>query len=204
MIGRQLCVVSCMFVVARVTSIEIAEGESNIFGVPDGLQKFFNFGFLGAIFLTIAGSIAWQLVASVFPLAFLANPLVYVFLRICLGLEFTGICQGAWVLAALHKKIAGFKRDEVYIGTAEERRAAEKGDDDKLLRAGPGHPLKLPIFPTIDGINDYTPDQLSSLEEDLKAHLADVEEKLRNVQAQKMNCKSVDIYSKGSFGSMEA
>jgi hypothetical protein len=41
MIGRQLCVVSCMFVVARVTSIEIAEGESNIFGVPDGLQNFF-------------------------------------------------------------------------------------------------------------------------------------------------------------------
>jgi hypothetical protein len=159
---------------------------------------FFNFGFLGAIFLTIAGSISWQLVASAFPLAFLANPLVYIFLRICLALEFTGICQGAWVLAALHKKIAGFKRDEVYIGTAEERRAAEKGDDEKVLRAGPGHPLKLPIFPAMDGMNDYTMEQIEALEEDLKLHLVDVEEKLRKVQAQKSNVKSVDIYNQGS------
>jgi silicon transporter len=145
MIGRQLCVVSCMFIVARVTTIEIDEGEENIFGVSDGLQEFFNFGFLGAIFLTIAGSISWQLVASAFPLQFLANPLVYFFLRICLALEFTGLCQGAWVLAALHKKIAGFKRDEVYIGTAEERRSKKMGDDSEILRAGPGHIIKFPM-----------------------------------------------------------
>jgi silicon transporter len=146
MIGRQLCVVSCMFVVARVTTIEIEDGEENIFGVPNGLQEFFNFGFLGAIFLTIAGSISWQLVASAFPLQFLANPIVYFFLRICLALEYTGLCQGAWVLAALHKKIAGFKRDEVYIGTAEERRAKNMEDDSHQLRDGPGHPIKLPGF----------------------------------------------------------
>jgi hypothetical protein len=145
MIGRQLCVVSCMFIVARVTTIEIEEGEENIFGVPDGLQEFFNFGFLGAIFLTIAGSISWQLVASAFPLQFLANPLVYFFLRICLLLESSGLCQGAWVLAALHKKIAGFQRDEVYIGTAEERRSKEMGDDPDAL-AGSGHLYKLPVF----------------------------------------------------------
>jgi len=195
MIGRQLCVVSCMFVVARVTSIEIAEGESNIFGVPDGLQNFFNFGFLGAIFLTIAGSIAWQLVASAFPLVFLSSPFTYIFLRICLALEFTGICQGAWVLAAVHKKIAGFKRDDVYIGTAEERRALEKGDDDKVIR---GHPVKLPLFPAMDGLNDYTAEQIEALEEDLKAHVVDVQEKLRKVQAQKSNVKSIDLYSQGS------
>jgi hypothetical protein len=135
-----------MFVVARVTTIEIEDGEENIFGVPNGLQEFFNFGFLGAIFLTIAGSISWQLVASAFPLQFLANPLVYFFLRICLALEYTGLCQGAWVLAALHKKIAGFKRDEVYIGTAEERRAKNMGDDAAQLRDGPGHPVKLAGF----------------------------------------------------------
>jgi hypothetical protein len=145
MIGRQLCVVSCMFIVARVTTIEIDEGEENIFGVSDGLQEFFNFGFLGAIFLTIAGSISWQLVASAFPLQFLANPLVYFFLRLCLALEFTGLCQGAWVLAALHKKIAGFKRDEVYIGTAEERRSKKMGDESDNLRAGPGHIIKFPM-----------------------------------------------------------
>jgi silicon transporter len=185
MIGRQLCVVSCMFVVARVTSIEIDDGEENIFGVSDGLQEFFNFGFLGAIFLTIAGSISWQLVASAFPLQFLANPLVYVFLRICLGLEATGLCQGAWVLAALHKKIAGFKRDEVYIGTAEERRAKQMGDNEDFIRSGPGHPIKLPAFPAMTGMEDYSIDQITSLEADLIEHMAEAEEKLRNIQHQK-------------------
>jgi len=121
MVGRQLCVVSCMFFVARVTSVDIAEGEENIFGAPQLLQRFFNTGFLGAIMLTILGSISWQLVASAFPIAFLSNPITYILLRICLGLEATGICQGAWVIAAVHRKISGFQRDEVYIGTAEER-----------------------------------------------------------------------------------
>jgi silicon transporter len=185
MIGRQLCVVSCMFVVARVTTIEIDDGEENIFGVSDGLQEFFNFGFLGAIFLTIAGSISWQLVASAFPLQFLANPLVYVFLRICLGLEATGLCQGAWVLAALHKKIAGFKRDEVYIGTAEERRAKQMGDNEDFIRSGPGHPIKLPAFPAMTGLENYSIDQITALEADLVEHLAEAEEKLRNIQHQK-------------------
>jgi silicon transporter len=185
MIGRQLCVVSCMFIVARVTTIEIEEGEDNIFNVPDGVQEFFNFGFLGAIFLTIAGSISWQLVASAFPLQFLANPLVYFFLRICLALESTGLCQGAWVLAALHKKIAGFKRDEVYIGTAEERRSKEMGDDSDRIRSGPGHPIKLPAFSPMTGMEDYTLDQITALETDLKAHIAEAEEKLRAVQVEK-------------------
>ena len=129
MVGRQLCVVSCMFFVARVTSVKIEEGEENVFGVPKGIQQLFNTGFLGALFLTILGSISWQLVASAFPIAFLSNPITYILLRICLFLEATGICQGAWVIAAVHRKISGFQRDEVYIGTAEERKKAEMGDE---------------------------------------------------------------------------
>ena len=54
------------------------------------------------------------------------------------------ICGGAWVLAAIHKMIAGFQRDEVYIGTAEERAARGKGDHDTQL--GAGHMKKLPGF----------------------------------------------------------
>ena len=119
-----------MFFVARVTSVEIEDDEENIFGVGDGLQEFFNTGLLGAVFLTIVGSISWQLVASAFPIAFLSNPITYILLRICLGLEATGICQGAWVIAAVHRKISGFQRDEVYIGTAEER-AKQAGLEDK-------------------------------------------------------------------------
>merc|ERR1712151_536348 len=94
MIGRQLCVVSCMFFIARVTSVSIPEGGSNIFDVSDGLQQFFNTGLLGALITTIVASIAWQLAAAAFPLAFLANPFTYI-----------------------QKKLNGWQRDEVYIGT---------------------------------------------------------------------------------------
>lgn len=137
MCGRQMCVTLCFFVIARVTTLNVEIGvDDNIFGVSDSIQKFFNMGFLGAIITTILGSISWQLVASAFPIAFLSNPLVFVFLRFCLLLEATGICAGAWFLGIIHKKFAGFQHDEVYIGTPEERAAmnkadlsSEKGDD---------------------------------------------------------------------------
>jgi hypothetical protein len=59
MIGQQLCVVSCMFFIARATTLPIAADEENIFDVSDGLQKFFNTGLLGAIITTIVASISW-------------------------------------------------------------------------------------------------------------------------------------------------
>ena len=146
MIGRQLCVVSCMFFIARVTSLDIdPDSEDTIFGVSKGTQAFFNLGFLGALITTIVASIAWQLVASCFPIAFLSNPFTYILLRLCLFLEATGICNGAYVIAWIHKKIAGFQRDEVYIGTAEERRAKAMADDNKNLHVGTGHIYKLPL-----------------------------------------------------------
>lgn len=146
MIGRQLCVVSCMFFIARVTSLDIDPdvGET-LFGVSSGTQAFFNLGFLGALITTIVGSIGWQLVASAFPIAFLGNPLTYVLLRWCLFLEATGMCNASYVIAWIHKKIAGFQRDEVYIGTAEERRAKDMADDASALSLGPGQIVKLPL-----------------------------------------------------------
>ena len=128
MVGRQLCVVACFFFAARATTMDIAEDEDNLFGVPDQLQGFFDTGLLGAFITTIVASIAWQLVASAFPMAFLSNPITYILLNICLALEATGICAGAWVLAHVHKTIAGFQHDEVYVGTAEERANLSKPD----------------------------------------------------------------------------
>jgi len=145
MIGRQLCVVSCFFIIARVTTLNVGPEDDNVFGVSDGLQNFFNTGLCGALITTIVGSISWQLVASAFPILFLSNPFTYIFLRICLLLEATGLCSGAWVLAAIHKRIAGFQRDEVYIGTAEEREAKNMGDNQDNLALGAGHMVKLPI-----------------------------------------------------------
>merc|ERR1712087_956619 len=131
MIGRQLCVVSCFFIVARVTTQNVGEEDDNVLGLPDPVQNFLNFGFQGALITTILGSITWQLVAGAFPVAFLSTPFTYILLRICLFFEWTGICSGAWVLAGIHKSIAGFQKDEVYIGTAEERAARGMKDDSK-------------------------------------------------------------------------
>ncbi|KAG7365900.1 silicon transporter [Nitzschia inconspicua] len=136
MCGRQMTVTLCFFIIARVTTIQVNEGEENIFGVSNTFQNFFNTGFLGAIITTILGSISWQLVASAFPIAFLSNPIVYVFLQLALALEATGICAAAWFLALIQKKVMGFQLDEVYVGTPEERAAKGHADQVENLDMG--------------------------------------------------------------------
>merc|ERR1712113_856776 len=82
MIGRQLSVVSCFFIVARVTTQSVEEGETNVLGLPDPVQNFLNLGFQGALITTILASITWQLVAGAFPVAFLSTPITYILLVI--------------------------------------------------------------------------------------------------------------------------
>jgi silicon transporter len=141
MIGRQICVTMCFFIIARVTTldVDVDAGDETVFGVSAGLQEFFNTGLLGAIITTIVASITWQLVASAFPVAFLSNPVVYLLLRACLILESSGICSAAWFFASIHKRIVGFQVDEVYIGTPEERAAKHKEDKDEDLHVEAGH-----------------------------------------------------------------
>jgi hypothetical protein len=133
LIGRQICVTLCMFIVARVTTIKLKSGQSNVLGFSDGFQQFLNTGLLGAIITTIVASLAWRIIASSFPIAFLSNPLVYLIIRLCLILEASGVCSAAWLLALIHKQIVGFQPNEVYIGTVEEHAAGEKmGEDEEL------------------------------------------------------------------------
>jgi Silicon transporter len=72
-------------------SFEIAPGEENIFGISDGVQKLFDNDLVGALALTVVGSVSWQLVAPCFPIAFVCSPIMYILLLICLLLEGTGI-----------------------------------------------------------------------------------------------------------------
>jgi hypothetical protein len=55
--------------------------------------------------------------------------------------------------------IAGFKRDEEYIGTAEELARKSMGDDNAILEYGHGHNVKLPNF------IDHAPPRLQALVE---------------------------------------
>ena len=131
MIGRQLLVAACFFMVGAITGLNITPGEgNNIFGVSDSAQKFLNFGVHGAVITTIIASIIWQYAASAFPISVMNSPITFVLLCVALSLEGTGICHGAWVIAHIVKKTLGFQYDEVYIGTPEERMAGAHPDRD--------------------------------------------------------------------------
>ena len=198
MIGRQMCVTLCFFIIARVTTVKLGDEDGNIFGVSDGAQAFFETGLLGALITTIVASIAWQLVASAFPMAFLSTPITYILLRFCLGLEWTGLCQGSWVVARLHRRIAKFKRDEVYIGTAEERHAkkleklrkedpeAEDINEEDDYKVVPGHMYPgVPTLPPDFKLAHRSIDQMNDLEQDLEAHLKETEQRLAELRAEK-------------------
>jgi len=122
LIGRQIFVASLMFIVARIASISIDKdiGETNIFAVPDGFQTFLDTGLLGAIVLTIIGSLAWRIVASSFPLLFMSNPIVFVIIHICFFFNSTGICSAAWLIASACKTVFRLKTDDEYLDDDDE------------------------------------------------------------------------------------
>merc|ERR1711935_968773 len=72
LIGRQIFAAALMFIVARIATISIDRdaGETNIFNVCDVFQNFTDTGLLGAVILTIIGSLTWRVIASSFPLQF--------------------------------------------------------------------------------------------------------------------------------------
>lgn len=127
LIGRQMCVTTCVFLIAQITTPNFQEGET-IFGVSEGVQKFFNTGLLGAFITTILASLAWRIVAASFPLIFLSNPLMHHAIRLCLLLEKSGLCSASWLFALYHKAVSGFRLDEVYLGTNEKQNEAAIDD----------------------------------------------------------------------------
>merc|ERR1712238_271021 len=108
-------------------------GENNIFGVGDGFQEFLDTGLLGAIILTIIGSLAWRVIASSFPLLFMSNPLVYVIIRACFIIESTGVCSVAWLIALVCKKIFRLKSGDEYLNNDDDVAVAE--EDVENLRS---------------------------------------------------------------------
>ena len=168
LVGRQLCVVSCMFFIARITAVQIEPGEENIFGVSDWVQGIFSTGLLGALIVAVVASVSWRLLANAFPLAFFKNPLAYIFLRLCLVLEMTGILHGAWVIAYIIKKLTGVVRDEKYIGTAEERAERAKRKD-AIKNFYPKGEIMRPSIRTCDIGDDGPPTvDLSDVDYDIR------------------------------------
>ena len=102
-VGRQIWVTFCMFVVARISGIDgnnqdFADGYTT-FAISESFQNFVNTGIIGAFVTTILGSLIFRVIASKFPLLFLSNPLIYPVIHLCLFLESTGIIQFAKAMA---------------------------------------------------------------------------------------------------------
>jgi len=121
LIGRQMLVTACMFVVARTTgmAVEIGQGK-NIFGVSDGIQEsLFNSNILAAFVTTIAASLVWRVVASSSPISFLSHRAIYYILWLCLIVEASGLCSAVSLLSRIQSNLCRFKSDEEYIGEKE-------------------------------------------------------------------------------------
>ncbi|KAL7559120.1 hypothetical protein ACA910_018363 [Epithemia clementina (nom. ined.)] len=118
LVGRQIFQTVVMFLIARILTVDMKDGQGNLFGVSSGLQAFFETGVLGALLSTIVASLSWRVLASSFPMVFLANPLSTVIIKVCLWVEWTGICYSSWTLSKIHYRIARFQDDNVYIGAA--------------------------------------------------------------------------------------
>ena len=119
LIGRQMLVTGCTFIVARITAINVNvddDEDDNVWGVSDSVQYFFNTGLLGAVITTIMASLIWRVIAASYPVAFLSNPLVSILIRSCLYLEMSGVCSSAWLLAYVYKKLMNFQSDDTYLG----------------------------------------------------------------------------------------
>ena len=116
LMGRQIFQTVVLFVIAKIISIRVTDSDENIFGVSNGLQKFFNFGVLGAFLSTILASLSWRVLANSFPLAFLSNPFTLPSIRFCLFIESTGVCAVSWLIATANKKLLRLHPDETYIG----------------------------------------------------------------------------------------
>lgn len=115
LLGRQIFQTVIQFAIARIMTLDPKDG--NIFGVSDVLQKVFNAGVLGALIATILASLCWRVLANSFPMAILSCPVCSPLVHFCLLAEGSGICSIAWVLARIHRRLAGFKTDDSYIGS---------------------------------------------------------------------------------------
>jgi len=89
-----------------------------VFGVPEDFSAgLLETGLLGALVLTILGSLSGQVMASAFPLGFCGFPGMWIVLYLCLLVEFIGITHIAWPLADLVMWAMGtnMQDDEVYM-----------------------------------------------------------------------------------------
>jgi hypothetical protein len=103
------------------------------------------------------------------------------------------------VVARIHRKIAGFKRDEVYVGNAEERAAQSLSinpsySKDADYEVKPGHMYPgVPAMPPNFVQRMHTLDDIAELERDLKSHRNDVDRRLKDLEVEKAKLQKSEM-----------
>merc|ERR1712129_504252 len=105
----------------------------------------------------------------------------------------TGLMQGSWVMARIQRRVVTMKRDEVYIGTAEERLAkaeadlthfhAERAPEEVngAMGTGPNLPVSL-----ARGIHRSMED-IDTMEKELEERKAELKKRIAALEAEKAN-----------------
>jgi hypothetical protein len=109
-------------------NVDVDAGEETLWGVSVAWQKFFNTGLLGAIihdYRHLSHGSLWRRPSP----RLLVNPFTYIFLA---SVSFWSYWYLLWGLGSRlgQQDVAGYQRDEVYIGTAERAVRTTHADND--------------------------------------------------------------------------
>ena len=94
LVGRQFFVVFVVFLIAQLTTFRNLD-----LGLPEWLHvSIIDTGLAGALFTLCFGQLVPQLVASTHPMLMMGFYGAYEATRLCITLEWLGICQASWVI----------------------------------------------------------------------------------------------------------
>ena len=109
LVGRQIVVVCCVFVLGRVTTSDVFFGLSNV--AEWFISTYMYSGFAGVIITVILGQISPQIVSSKYPLNYLNIWFIKYIFYFCIFLEETGIANVVWLFGWLVFKIFKNKKE---------------------------------------------------------------------------------------------
>jgi hypothetical protein len=119
LVGRQFFVALMMVLLGRVLSYSGSDGilkstgnSTDDWGMGTGFNEaLLQTGFLGAILVVNVAQLASQVIASIFPIAFINNRILNWLLRIMLFVEATGIVNACWPLSWGFESLCGLEKD---------------------------------------------------------------------------------------------
>jgi hypothetical protein len=114
MVGRQFMVALMMILLGRVTGYSGKDGEidGEDWGMGEGFNEWgLQSGFLGALFVCNVAQLMTQVTASLFPAAFINNPVLIWLLRLMLLIEASGVVNACWPLSWGMSSLFGLEAD---------------------------------------------------------------------------------------------